>query len=178
VTVLIEADKRRGARRAVRRAGREGHRLMVVAAGEELPVSEERAGCILIENMAEITDDAEAASFLTRLIPALRPDGLLLALDATKNPVIEARLAGLFLGVALTNIAQQRPREGALLTIGGRPAPAVLASRARAERGDPAVTTIDSSRARAERGDPAVTTVDSSRARAERGDPAVTTVDS
>jgi hypothetical protein len=129
VTVLIEADKRRGARRAVRRAGREGHRLMVVAAGEELPVSEERAGCILIENMAEITDEAEAASFLTRLIPALRPDGLLLALDATKNPIVEARLAGLFLSVALTNIAQQRPREGALLTIGGRPAPAVVAAR-------------------------------------------------
>jgi predicted O-methyltransferase YrrM len=129
VTVLIEAEKRRGARRAVRRAGREGHRLMVVAAGEEFPVSEERAGCILIENMAEITDDAEAASFLARLVPALRPDGLLLALDATKNPAIEARLAGLFLAVALTNVAQQRPREGALLTIGGRPPAPVLASR-------------------------------------------------
>jgi hypothetical protein len=127
VAVLIEPDKRRGARRAVKRAVKEGHRLMVVAAGEQLPVGAERAGCILIENLSEITDDREAAVFLARLAPALRPDGLVLALDATKNPIIEARLAGLFLAAALNNIAQQHPREGALLTIGARPDPAVLA---------------------------------------------------
>jgi predicted O-methyltransferase YrrM len=129
VTVLIEAEKRRGARRAVRRAAKDGQRLMVVAAGEDIPVGGERAGCILLENMSEIADDAEAAAFLVRLLPALRPDGLLLALDATKSPAVEARLSSLFLAAALTNIAQQHPREGAVLTIGGRPAAAVLASR-------------------------------------------------
>jgi predicted O-methyltransferase YrrM len=129
VTVLIEADKRRGARRAVRRAGKDGRRLMVVGAGEELPVGQERAGCILVENLAEISEDAEAAAFLVRLLPVLRSDGLLLALDATKSPAVEARLSSLFLAAAFTNIAQQHPREGALLTIGGRPAAAVLGSR-------------------------------------------------
>jgi predicted O-methyltransferase YrrM len=129
VTVLIEAEKRRSARRAVRRAGREGQRLMVVAAGEEIPINGEGAGCVLIENMSEIVDDAEAVSFLARLIPVLRPDGLVLALDATKNPAIEARLAGLFLASALTHIAQQRPRDGAVLTLGGRPPGAVVMGR-------------------------------------------------
>jgi predicted O-methyltransferase YrrM len=129
VTVLIEADKRKSARRAVRKAAKDGQRLMVVSAGEQLPVGDQRTGCVLVENLAEITDDAEAVAFLHRLSPALRPDGLVLALDATKNPAVEARLAGLFLAAALTNIAQQRPREGALLTIGGCPPAAALASR-------------------------------------------------
>jgi len=129
VTALIEGDKRRGARRAVRRASRDGQRLMVVAAGEQLPVAGQGAGCIVIENLSEIEDDAEAAGFLVRLAPALRPDGVLLALDATKSPAVEARLAGLFLAAALTGIAQERPREGALLTIGGPGPPGVLESR-------------------------------------------------
>ena len=129
VTVLIEPDKRRGARRAVRRAAKDGHRLMVVAAGEEIPVGAEHAGCILVENLSEIADDAEASAFLLRLAPALRPEGLILALDATKSPDVEARLAGLFLAAALANVAQQRPREGALLTLGARPDAAVLLGR-------------------------------------------------
>ena len=129
VTVLIEPDKRRGARRAVRRASRDGQRLMVVAATEELPVVGQGAGCVVIENMSEIESDAEAAAFLVRLAPVLRPGGVLLALDATKNPAVEARLAGLFLAAALTGIAQEHPREGALLTIGSPAPAAVLAAR-------------------------------------------------
>jgi len=54
---------------------------------------------------------------------------VLLALDATKSAAVEARLAGLFLAAALTGIAQERPREGALLTIGGPGPPGVLESR-------------------------------------------------
>lgn len=129
VTVLIEPDKRRGAKRTVRRAAKDGQRLMVVSAGEQLPVGDQRTGCILIENLNDIADEAEAIGFLHRLAPALRPEGLLLALDATKSAAVEARVAGLFLGAAMTGIAQQRPREGALLTIGARPPAAVLALR-------------------------------------------------
>jgi hypothetical protein len=129
VAVLIEADKRRGARRAVKRAARENQPLMVVAAGEELPVAVQQAGCILIENVSEIADDAEAADFLAHLAPALRSDGVLLALDATKNPALEARVAGLFLAASLTGIAQERPRDGAVLTIGGAAPAPVLAAR-------------------------------------------------
>ena len=129
VTVLIEPEKRRGARRAVRRASRDGQRLMVVAATGELPVVGQGAGCVVIENMSEIENDAEAAAFLVRLAPKLRPDGLLLALDATKNPTIQARLAGLFLAASLSGIVQEHPREGALLTIGSPAPAAVLAAR-------------------------------------------------
>lgn len=130
VTVLVEPDKRRGARRAVRRAAKDGQRLLIVAASEELPVAERCAGCVLVEGLSDIADDQEAVHYLLRLAPALRPDGVVLALDATKSPAVEARMAGLFLAAALTGIAQERPRDGALITIGG-PAPApVVAARA------------------------------------------------
>jgi hypothetical protein len=129
VTVLIEAEKRRGARRAVRRAAREKQPLMVVAAGEELPMALGQSGCILVENLSEIAGDAEAADFLAYLAPSLKPDGVLLALDATKSPATEARVASLFLAAALTGIAQERPRDGAVLTIGGAAPAAVLAAR-------------------------------------------------
>jgi predicted O-methyltransferase YrrM len=129
VTALIEADKRRPALRVVRQAARTGRPLMVVTAGEALPMSMGRVGCILVENLAAIADDAEAADYLAELAPALREDGLLLALDATKNPAVEARLAGLFMAAALGAVAQERPRDGALLTL-GRPGPApVVAAR-------------------------------------------------
>ena len=63
-------------------------------------------------------------------VPALRPDGVVASLDATKHQETEARLAALFLAAALTGISQVRPREGALLTIGSAPAQAVTAVRA------------------------------------------------
>src|SRR4051812_42882559 len=78
VAVLLEGDKRRGARRVVRRAGRDGQRLMVLAAGEALPVGDGRAGCVLIENLAEIEDDVEAVTFLGGLAPALREGGVVM----------------------------------------------------------------------------------------------------
>jgi predicted O-methyltransferase YrrM len=133
VTALIEGDKRRGARRVVRRAARAGQPLMVVAAGEALPMAPGQAGCILIESLSEIADDAAAADFLARLAATLRRDGILLAVDATKVPAVEARVAGLFLAAALGEVAQERPREGALLTL-GRPGPdPVVAARLPAE---------------------------------------------
>jgi hypothetical protein len=129
VTALIEGDKRRGARRVVRRAARTGRPLMVVTAGETLPVGPRRAGCILVENLAGIADDAAAADFLARLAGALRADGLLLAVDTTKSAAVEARVAGLFLGAALARIAQERPRDGVLLTLGSPGPGAVVAAR-------------------------------------------------
>jgi hypothetical protein len=129
ITVLVEADKRRGAKRAVRRARQEGRHLMVVAAGEELPVAVQGAGCVLLEGLSDIEDDREAADYLARLAPVLRPDGVVLALDATKKPSVEARVAALFMAASLTGIAQERPRDGAVLTIGGPAAAPVLAAR-------------------------------------------------
>jgi hypothetical protein len=79
--------------------------------------------------MSEI-EDADARAFLAALVPVLRPAGLVVSLDATKDPSMEARLAGTFLAAALTEISQERPREGALLTIGRGWAPAAAAARA------------------------------------------------
>jgi SAM-dependent methyltransferase len=129
VTALIEADKRRNARRVVKRAGKAGKKLLVAAAGEELPVAAGTAGCIVVENLAEIADDDQAADFLARVARGVRAGGKLVALDATKNAATEARLAGLFLSAALVGIAQERPKEGALLTMGAPAPAAVLAAR-------------------------------------------------
>jgi hypothetical protein len=133
VTALVEGELRRGARREVRRAAKAGLPLLVVTAGEALPMGPAGAGCILLENLAGIEDDVLAADFLAGLAPALRADGMLLALDATRSPAVESRLAGLFLAAALGSVTQERPREGALLTV-GRPGPApVVAARAQPE---------------------------------------------
>jgi hypothetical protein len=133
VTALVEGEKRRAARRDVRRAVKAGQPLLVATAGEALPMGPGQAGCILLENLSAIEDDGQAADFLASLAPALREGGMVVALDATKSPAVEARLAGLFLGAALGTVSQERPREGALLTV-GRPGPApVVAARAQPE---------------------------------------------
>jgi hypothetical protein len=87
-------------------------------------------GAILVENLMDVEDQTAAEDLLIGLLPALRPDGVVASLDATKHQETEARLAALFLAAALTGIAQVRPREGALLTIGSAPAQEVTAVRA------------------------------------------------
>jgi hypothetical protein len=84
---------------------------------------------VLVENLSGIADDAAAADFLARLAGSLRTDGLVLAVEATKSAAVEARVAGLFLAAALAGVAQERPRDGVLLTL-GHPGPAsVVAAR-------------------------------------------------
>jgi predicted O-methyltransferase YrrM len=133
VAAFIEPDKRHGARRIVRRARRAGQPLMVVTAGEVLPVGAGCAGCVLVENLAGIADDAAAADFLARCAAALRAGGVLLAVDATRSPAVEARVAGLFMAAALAGVTQERPRDGVLLTLGNPGPAAVVAARLPAE---------------------------------------------
>jgi phosphatidylglycerol:prolipoprotein diacylglycerol transferase len=61
---------------------------------------------------------AEALIFLGSLLPVLRPGGIVLALDAAETPAAEAYIARLFLAAPLVGIVQERPRSGALLTLG------------------------------------------------------------
>jgi hypothetical protein len=49
--------------------------------------------------------------------------------DATSSPAAAARVSNAFLSVALTEIVQEWPREGALLTIGAAPPAAVIEAR-------------------------------------------------
>ena len=127
VTVLIEPDKRRAAVRALRRSQRKGARLTVLAAGEQIPFGPGSAGCILLDRVAEIAEGPATTGFLGRLAGVLRSEGVIVALDATRSRPAEARLAELFLAASLTRITQERPRDGALLTIGGRTPAEVLA---------------------------------------------------
>jgi len=130
VVALVEEDKRHAALRAVRRASKSAHPLLVVSAGEDVPLGRGAVGTILIENLMDVEDQAAAEDLLVGLLPALRPDGVVASLDATKHQETEARLAALFLAAALTGIKQVRPREGALLTIGSAPPLTVTAIRA------------------------------------------------
>ena len=130
VLALVEEDKRPAALRAVRRAGKSAHPLLVVSAAEDVPLGHGMVGAILIENLMDVEDGSAAEDLLVGLLPALRPHGVVVSLDATKHQETEARLSALFLAAALTGIVQVRPREGALLTIGAAPPPTVTAIRA------------------------------------------------
>jgi hypothetical protein len=126
--LLTEPEERERARRAVRHARATGHHLIVALAGVELPLGAGAVDTLLIESASTL--DAEALTrWLATLVPTLRPGGRLIAIDATGNPAVEARLAGQFLGAALTEIVQERPREGVVLTVGLAPAAAVIAAR-------------------------------------------------
>ena len=125
VVLLIEPEERARARRIARRAAAAGRRLTIVVAGVDLPLATGMADAVLIDSAAAF------ARWTQALVPVLKPDGLLIAADVTDDPAVEARLAGQFLGAALTGIAQERPRDGVVLTMGR--APAAELSRARFE---------------------------------------------
>lgn len=130
VLLLTEPEERQRARRAVKRAAAAtaGQRLTVGVAGVDLPLAFGTVDALLVESASTL--EAEAmARWMSSLVPVLRPGGRLLALDATDNPAVEARLAGLFLGAALAEIVQERPREGVVLTVGSAPPAPVIAAR-------------------------------------------------
>lgn len=129
--VVIEPDKVRAARRLLKRQTGAGRPLLMMAA-EHLPLTPQSIGAIVVEGLIDIEDDGDGAIFLAGLLPALRTDGVVVSLDATKQPAVEGRLGNLFLAAALTGIVQERPREGALLTIGRAPPPLVVAARVQA----------------------------------------------
>jgi hypothetical protein len=132
ILALVEDEKRAAAARAVRRTTKSGVPLTVVAAASELPLLPGSVGAILVESLVDIEDEGAAHELLVGLLPALMPGGIILSLDATKNPDLEARVAAIFLAASLTSITQLRPREGALLTQATAPHPEVRQARARA----------------------------------------------
>jgi predicted O-methyltransferase YrrM len=131
VLALVEEDKRSAAVRALRRAHKLSHPLSIVVAGAEVPLVQGSVGVVLVDSLVDIEDQAAASDLLVGLLPALKPGGLLISLDATKNPALEARVSEMFLAASLTRIAQERPREGALMTTATVPSPVVIEARAR-----------------------------------------------
>jgi hypothetical protein len=131
VLALVEKEKRSAARRAYRRSSKLGHPLAIVAAASEVPLAKNSVGAILVDSLVDIEEEAAACELLTALLPSLKPDGIVISLDATKSPTLEARVAGIFLGASLARLSQIRPREGALITMGNAPHPAITEARMR-----------------------------------------------
>lgn len=131
---LVEPDKQTAAARAMKRARKRGLPLTIVVAGADVPLGTRCVGSVLLENLIDIEDTGAAADLLLRLLPSLLPDALVLSLDATKNPGLEARVAEIFLAAGLSQIRQTRPRDGALLTFAVAPKEEVIQARITALR--------------------------------------------
>lgn len=134
VFLLVEPQKQRAARRAAQRAARAGRPLLIAGAGEELPLRPGGLPALVVDHLAEIeseTSRQEADAFVRALVACLRPGGLLVALDRTRDRAVEAALSRRFLAAALSDVGQERPRDGVVLTVGAAP-PAIVA-RALAE---------------------------------------------
>ncbi len=125
---LIETANRPTALRARRRATKEGRPLTIALAADELPVRRGSLGALVVENVAGLPPE-DAARWVAALVPCLRPDGRLIAADATSSTDAAARVAGVFLAAALTDLVQEWPRDGAVLTVGIAPAAAIVAAR-------------------------------------------------
>lgn len=120
IVVMIELDKVRAARKAVDRARREGRKLSVVVAGENLPLGARSLGALIVEGLTEL-DPGAAMDLVGDVTPALRAGGVVISVDAAKSPGAEERLSGIFLAAPLLEIRQERPRDGVVLTIGASP---------------------------------------------------------
>lgn len=129
ILALVEEDKRNAALRARRRAQKQGHALSVMIAASDLPLGDGTVGAVVLDSLVDIEEEPAAIELLLRLLPVLKPDGMVISLDATKSPALEARIAEIFLAASLTRIAQIRPRDGALLTAGYAPHAAIVAAR-------------------------------------------------
>ena len=128
VLVLVEPETRPMALRARRRAHKQQRALDLAIAAAELPLGRGVLPALVVENVGGLQDD-EATRWLAALTPCLRPGGRLIAADATSSKTAAARVAGAFLSAALTEIIQEWPRDGALLTIGVAPTSSVIDAR-------------------------------------------------
>ena len=132
VLALVEAEKRNAGLRALRRARKLGHPLSLVLAAAEVPLAPGSVGAVVVDSLVDIEEQPAARDLIVALLPVLKPDGIVVSLDATKSPPLEARVSEIFLAASLARITQIRPREGALVTTGAAPHAAVTAARVRA----------------------------------------------
>jgi SAM-dependent methyltransferase len=131
ILALVEEDKRAAALRSQKKARKTGLPLTIVMAASELPLASESVAAVLVDSLIDIEEPSAAAELLLGILPTLQPGGIVVSLDATKNPELEARVSGMFLAASLVHIEQMRPRDGALLTVAQAPHPAVTAARLR-----------------------------------------------
>jgi SAM-dependent methyltransferase len=127
VLALIAGREAGAGRRALRKARAANRALGVVVTGQALPLHPGSLGAVVLEDVASVDPDA-LVGHLLEVTALLRPGGALVALDRTKDPRVEARLAAACVASALVDIGQQRPRDGALITSGRAAPPAVRAA--------------------------------------------------
>jgi hypothetical protein len=123
------AEDRKQGRKALRKATARpaAGALAVVLADQALPVAPGAAAAVVLEDLSQETSALMWAE-LERALLLLRPGGVIVGVDRTRNAATEAELSATFLALGITHITQDRPREGALLTSGQAPHPAVLAA--------------------------------------------------
>jgi hypothetical protein len=126
--LLVEREARPQALRAARRARKETRPLDVALAAADLPFRPGTLSSLVVENVAGLPPE-EGERWIAALAPMLRPGGRLIAADATSSDAAAARVAGHFLAAAMTEIVQERPRDGAVLTVGVAPVASVVAAR-------------------------------------------------
>ena len=128
VMALFEPEQRSAAKKASRQAAKAGLCYQAALAGPELPLPGGVLSCVVVEGAADL-DEAVLRAWIANLGRGLRPGGILVAVDATDDGAVEARVAGAFLAAALTNIDQERPRQEVLLTTAVAPPAVVTAAR-------------------------------------------------
>jgi hypothetical protein len=133
VLAMLPADALGAARRRRRRRGSGAPPSVFLLAGAALPLASGTAGSLVVTDLAEL-EPTTLAAFLLELALLVRPGGILVGLDRTRDAAVEARLAGALLSAGYLGIAQHRPREAALLTQGHPPPPAVQSVLAEAVR--------------------------------------------
>jgi hypothetical protein len=128
VLALFEPEQRPRARRIARRSAAAGRRLGIVMAGGEVPLGTSSVSALVVED-ASALDPHAAEEWMAALVPVLRAGGCLIAADVTEDPGVEARLSALFLASTLVGIAQDRPRDGVVLTTGRAPSADLVRAR-------------------------------------------------
>jgi hypothetical protein len=124
VLALLPREAQSAARRRTRRKSAAQPPALFALSGAGLPLAAGAAGSLVVADLAEI-DPAALVTFLLDTAALVRPGGVLVGLDRTKDAATEARIAGALLTAGFVGIAQERPREGALLSH-GRPPPAAV----------------------------------------------------
>ena len=79
--------RRSAARPCARNAARTSRvtRSHVMVAGSEVPLGKGTVGAVLVDSLVDIEEESAATDLLLGLLPALKPDGIVLSLDATKS---------------------------------------------------------------------------------------------